>query len=73
MKPLGEEYSESETVRRAEVALLRALSTPHKKQSEMKLGKRRVGVRQGAASQKPSVSGASCQADDLASREESKS
>lgn len=40
-----------EIVRRTETALLRALSTPHKKQSEMKLGKRK-------ANQKPSASGA---------------
>ena len=32
-------YSEEETARRAEAALLRALRTPHKKQSEMKIGK----------------------------------
>jgi hypothetical protein len=37
-KPSEEDYSEQETARRRDEALLRALSTPHKKQSEMKLG-----------------------------------
>jgi hypothetical protein len=32
---------EEETVRRRDAALLRALSTPHKRQSEMKIGKRK--------------------------------
>ena len=34
-----DQYSEEETVRRRDAALLRALSTPHKRQSELKLGK----------------------------------
>ena len=39
VKRLSEEYDEEEIARRRDEALLRALSTPHKKQSEMKLGK----------------------------------
>jgi hypothetical protein len=38
-----DELSDEETERRRDAALLRALSTPHKKQSEMKIGKRRRG------------------------------
>jgi hypothetical protein len=37
--PFEELYSEEETVHRSEAALLRALSTPHKRQAEMKVGK----------------------------------
>ncbi len=32
-------YSDQETVRRRDAALLRALDTPHKRQAEMKIGK----------------------------------
>ena len=32
-------YSEKETEKRRDAALLRALSTPHKKQADMKVGK----------------------------------
>ncbi len=32
-------YSDEETVKRRDAALLRALSTPHKRQAEMKVGK----------------------------------
>jgi hypothetical protein len=38
-KESPENYPEKETERRRDTALLRALSTPHKHQSEMKLGK----------------------------------
>jgi hypothetical protein len=37
--PREPEFGEAEAARRAEAALLRALSTPHKRQSEMKIGK----------------------------------
>jgi hypothetical protein len=37
-----EEFSEQETARRRDEALLRALSTPPKRHSEMKLGKRKA-------------------------------
>jgi hypothetical protein len=39
-------YSEAETQRRAEAALRAAFKTPAKPQSEMKLGKRKLGKRQ---------------------------
>jgi hypothetical protein len=39
----GDELSENETARRRDAALLRALSTPHKKQKDMKVGKARQG------------------------------
>ncbi len=32
-------YSDEETSRRRDVALLRALSTPHKRQADLKVGK----------------------------------
>ena len=35
-----DEFSDEETARRRDAALLRALGTPHKKQSEMKIGKK---------------------------------
>jgi len=38
---IDDQFSEKETARRAEAALLRALNTPPKRQSEMKLGKPR--------------------------------
>jgi hypothetical protein len=41
--PAGETTSEIE--RRRDAALLRALSTPHKRQKEMKVGKRAPKVR----------------------------
>jgi hypothetical protein len=34
-----EHYSEKEAAQRRDAALLRALSTPHKRQAEMKVGK----------------------------------
>jgi hypothetical protein len=37
--PKDDQYSEQETVRRREAALLRMLATPHKPHSESKLGK----------------------------------
>jgi len=63
---LNDELSHEETVRRAEAALLRALSTPHKRQSEMKLGKPRAP--KAKANQEQSASAASCQADAQASQ-----
>ena len=36
------ELSETEITRRRDAALLRALNTPHKRQSEMKIGKSRT-------------------------------
>jgi hypothetical protein len=36
---ITDSLSETEIVNRRDAALLRALSTPHKRQSEMKLGK----------------------------------
>jgi hypothetical protein len=38
----ADHYSEEETVARREAALKRMLSTPHRKQKDSKLGKRRV-------------------------------
>ena len=40
-----ETYSDEETARRRDAALLRALSTPPKPHSEMKLGKRKAKAR----------------------------
>jgi len=40
-------YSKEEAERRRDAALLRALSTPHKKQTEMKVGKRRQETKKG--------------------------
>lgn len=40
MKEITQELCEEETTRRRDAALLRALSTPHKRQKEMKVGKR---------------------------------
>ena len=37
--PKDEEFSEEETARRRDAALFRALSTPHKRQADMKVGK----------------------------------
>jgi len=59
-----EVFSEDETIRRRDAALLRALSTPHKKQSETRLGKHRKSVSQGQ-----NASDASHQADAPASQE----
>lgn len=39
-KPQSETYCEEETIRRRDAALLRALSTPPKPHSAMKIGKR---------------------------------
>jgi hypothetical protein len=38
-KDQSEQFGEEEIERRRDAALLRALNTPHKKQSEMKIGK----------------------------------
>ena len=51
MSSHDEQYDEAETARRAEAALLRALSTPHKRQSEMKIGKRKRGMQLDSANQ----------------------
>ena len=67
-----EQFTDEEIARRAEAALLRALSTPHKKQSEMKLGKRKRSVHGQGANQERNVSGASHLADAPASQEASK-
>jgi len=40
-QPTNDTDLESEIERRRDAALLRALSTPHKRQSDMKLGKRK--------------------------------
>jgi hypothetical protein len=39
MKEMTQELGEEETNRRRDAALLRALSTPHKRQKEMKIGR----------------------------------
>ena len=39
--PKSEQYSEQETIARAEAALKRMLTTPHRPHSEMKIGKRK--------------------------------
>lgn len=41
-EPKVDEFSDEETARRRDAALLRALSTPPKRHSEMKLGKRKA-------------------------------
>jgi hypothetical protein len=41
-KSSDERYSDEETARRRDKALLRALSTPPKRHSEMKVGKRKA-------------------------------
>jgi hypothetical protein len=41
-KPQSETYSEEETIHRRDAALLRALSTPPKPHSAMKIGKRKA-------------------------------
>ena len=38
---IASDYDNEEVARRRDAALLRALSTPHKRQSEMKLGRRK--------------------------------
>jgi hypothetical protein len=43
---------EAEIVRRSEAALLRALSTPHKRQADMKLGKPKLESGEGASPKK---------------------
>ena len=70
----SETYSDLETKRRAEAALLRALSMPHKRQSEMELGKRkkRAAMQRNPANHERSASGVSGQAGVPASQEASK-
>jgi hypothetical protein len=48
---IGEDdsYSDTETDRRRDAALLPALSTPHKRQSEMKIGKAKPESGRGAS------------------------
>jgi hypothetical protein len=41
-KKLDDQYSDEETIARAEAALKRMLATPHQPHSEMKLGKHRA-------------------------------
>ncbi len=67
---MASDYDDEEIVRRSEAALMRALSTPHKRQSEMKLGKPRT--LKAKANQKRSAFDASRQADAPASQEASK-
>ena len=53
---IASDYDNEEVARRRDAALLRALSTPHKRQSEMKLGRReQIGER------RKSKKGAACQ------------
>ncbi len=52
-----ENYSEEETAQRRDAALLRALSTPHKRQAEMKVGKARPELGRGASPKKRGRSG----------------
>ena len=47
-----DELSEQEIARRRDAALLRALSTPHKRQSEMKIGKSNPKADVGASPKK---------------------
>jgi len=44
--PNSEQYSEQETVARAEATLKRMLATPHKPHSELKVGKRKAKASQ---------------------------
>jgi hypothetical protein len=61
-------FADDEVARRRDAALLRALSTPHKRQADMKIGKR-----QKVTNQEQSASGASHLADAPASQGASKS
>jgi hypothetical protein len=47
------EFDEWQTERRRDAALLRALSTPHKRQKDMKLGKGIAGARKGEPALNP--------------------
>jgi hypothetical protein len=47
-----ESLGEEETIRRSEAALLRALSTPHKRQADMKVGKPKGESGEGASPKK---------------------
>jgi hypothetical protein len=47
-KRLEDQYTDEETARRRDEALLRALSTPPKHHSEMKIGKRKAKASQKA-------------------------
>jgi hypothetical protein len=47
-----DQYDEEEAARRRDAALLRALSTPHKRQAELKVGKAKRGL--GKPSPRPS-------------------
>jgi hypothetical protein len=48
----NEAFSEPETVRRSEAALMRALSMPHKRQADMKIGKLKRESGEGASPKK---------------------
>jgi hypothetical protein len=53
---IGDELrSEDEAARRRDAALLRALSTPHKRQAEMKVGKAKPESGAKARQRKPQV------------------
>jgi hypothetical protein len=51
-KQVDEQFSEEETARRRDAALLRALSTPHKRQAELKVGRKPKPESGGEASPK---------------------
>jgi hypothetical protein len=53
-----ESFSDEETARRRDAALLNALSTPHKKQADMKTGKPRGKSAVKKSSPKPNASDA---------------
>jgi hypothetical protein len=56
-KQSDDQFTDEEVARRSEAALLRALNTPRKKQSEMKIGKQ-TGRRTAKANPTPTASGA---------------
>src|SRR3569833_125052 len=60
--------SESEIAKRRDAALLRALSTPHKKQAEMKKG-RASGGRRPAANEPESLNGSETSSNDAKLRQ----
>jgi hypothetical protein len=47
--PKDDQFSDEETIARAEAALKRMLATPHQPHSEMKLGKRKAKASQKAS------------------------
>jgi hypothetical protein len=60
-KQMDDRFNEEETARRRDAALLRALGTPHKPHSAMKLGNRKTKPSQKASPGVPSDSGKSKQ------------